>query len=146
MRPKVELDPEFLSRPKPKSRYLAVRSLGRLMTLIALSGLVLAAYAGRPRLRSAGPSAKRFMPVPKTPGMSQPLPVPPSSDRSIIVAPPGVDEAMIITADAGVDEAMIVTPERLRTRALGTPPMLPLPDGGQAPPGSWPLAPPTPRP
>ena len=49
MTPKPDVDPEFLSSPKSRPSHRSVRLLGRLMTLVALSGLALAAYSGQSR-------------------------------------------------------------------------------------------------
>jgi hypothetical protein len=110
MRPKPDADPELLSRPKSRPWHRSFSSLGRLMTLVALSGLALAAYSERSRPQPPGLALGNLMLRQRTPGFLQQSPVPSSVDPSIIVAPPGIDEAMIVTARVGIDEAMIVNP------------------------------------
>lgn len=144
MRPKPAADPELLPRPKSRPRLRSFRSLGRLMTLVALSGLALAAYSERWRPQPAGVGVRNLMLRPRTAGTLQQAPVPPSVDPSIIVAPPGIDEAMIVTAREGIDEAMIVNPGRLRPGPSATQPTRPIlpPTGtGRVPLNAWPMAP-----
>ncbi len=146
MTPKPDADLEFLSRPKETPPHRSARLLGRLMTLVALSGLALTAYSGR-----SGPNPSRFdvrnlMPGQGTPGFFRQSQMPSYVDPSVIVARPGIDEAMIVTARAGIDEAMIVQPSRIRAGALASPPILPPAAIGRAPQGSWPMVPQAPPP
>ncbi len=79
------------------------RTLGQIMTLVALSGFGMAALVprdGMPPRRWAVP-APRFGPV-----LPPPIPVP--VDRFVITASQMMDERMIIQAPGGIDEAMIV--------------------------------------
>jgi len=148
MRPKPDVDPELLSRPKPWPRpwYQSIRSLGRLMTLVALSGLAVAAYSERPRPNPSRLGMRNLMLRQRIPGSLQQLPLPSSVDSSIIVAPPGIDEAMIVTARAGIDEAMIVSPRQLRTGPMAATPILPPAATRRAPLSPWPMAPQAPPP
>jgi len=146
MRPKPDADPELLSRPKSRSWHRSFSSLSRLMTLVALSGLALAAYSERSRPKPSQLGVRNLMLRQRTPGFLQQSPVPSSVDPSIIVAPPGIDEAMIVTARVGIDEAMIVNPPQLRTGPLATPRIFPPAANGRAPLSPWPMAPQTPPP
>jgi hypothetical protein len=102
------------------------------MTLVALSGLALAAYQERSRPKATGLGMRNLMLGQRTPGFLQQSPAPSSVDPAIIVAPPGIDEAMIVTARVGIDEAMIVDPARLRTGPLAAPRLFrPGPPGGR---------------
>jgi hypothetical protein len=128
--PFLELSPGQKSR-----RWCSLpRSIGQLMTIIALSGLALAAYSEHARTRVIPLGARRFV--------FQPPQVPPRvevqepRDPSVLVAPRGVDEAMIVTAREGIDDAMIVGPARLRREAVT---ILPLPQSGA--PGAAPRSP-----
>ena len=141
MRPKPDADPELLSRPKSRPWHRSLSSLTRLMTLVALSGLALAAYSERSRPQPARLGVRNLMLRQQSPGFLQQSPVPSSLDPSINVAPPGIDEAMIVTARVGIDEAMIVNPPQLRTGPLATPPILPPAANGRAPLSPWPMAP-----
>ncbi len=132
MRPKPDADPELLSRPKSRPWHRLFNSLSRLMTLVALSGLALAAYQERSRPNATGPGMRNLMLRQRTPLFLQQSTALSSVDPSIIVAPPGIDEAMIVTARVGIDEAMIVNPPRMRTGPLAAPrPFRPRPPGGR---------------
>jgi len=146
MRPKPDADPELLSRPRSRPWHRSFSSLGRLMTLVALSGLTLAAYSERSRPKPSRLGVRNLMLRQRTPGFVQQSPVPSSVDPSIIVAPPGIDEAMIVTARVGIDEAMIVGPRQSRRGPLATPPILPPAAAGRAPLSPWPMAPQAPPP
>ena len=146
MRPKPDADPELLSRPKSRPWYRSFRSLGRLMTLVALSGLALAAYSERSRPKPPGLGMRNLMLRQRTPGSLPQSPLPSSADPSIIVAPSGIDEAMIVTARVGIDEAMIVGPRQLRRGPLAAPPILPPAATGRVPLSPWPMAPQAPPP
>jgi hypothetical protein len=146
MRPKPDADPKLLSRPKSRPWHRSLSSLTRLMTLVALSGLALAAYTERSRPKPSRLGVRNLMLRQQSPGFLQQSPVPSSVDPSIIVAPRGIDEAMIVTARVGIDEAMIVNPAQLRTGALATPPILPPAATGRAPLSPWPMAPQAPPP
>ena len=68
MRPKPDADPELLSRPKSRPWHRSFRSLGRLMTLVALSGLALAAYSERSRPKPSRLGVRNLMLRQRTPG------------------------------------------------------------------------------
>src|SRR5271165_2050241 len=133
MRPKPDADPDLLSRPKPRPRRRLCSTLSRLMTLVALGGLALAANHNRSWPKPTGPGMRNYMLRQRTPGFVQQSPAPPSVDPTIIVAPRGIDEAMIVTARAGIDEAMIVNPAQVRRIQLVAPPTLPPAATGRAP-------------
>ncbi len=146
MTPKPDVDPEFLSRPKSRPSHRSVRLLGRLMTLVALSGLALAAYSGQSRPNWSRFGVRNRMLGQGTPGFLPQLQMPSYVDPSVIVARPGIDEAMIVTARAGIDEAMIVQPLPVRTNSLASPAILPPSAIGQASQASWRMAPQAPPP
>jgi hypothetical protein len=146
MGPKPDVDPELLSRPKSRPWHRSFSSLGRLMTLVALSGLALAAYSERSLPKPSRLGLRNLMLRQRTPGFLQQSPVPSSLDPSIIVAPPGIDEAMIVTAREGIDEAMIVKPGQLWTGPLAAPRILPPAANGRAPLSPWPMPPQAPHP
>jgi len=146
MRPKPDADPELLSRPKPRPWRPLCNSLSRLMTLVALSGLALAAYDERSWPKPTRPGMRNYLLRQRTPGLVQPSPAPSSVDPSIIVAPPGIDEAMIVTARTGIDETMIVNPAQVRRRPLAAPPTLPPAATGRAPLSPRPMVPQAPPP
>lgn len=136
MRPEPHLDPEFApcvhSRLRARAKaeaeargwFALPRSLGRLMVLIAVLGLVLAVYQyhrrTRPRLMtylSARPAVLLRGPV------RIPRPIPRLRDESVIVARPGIDDAMIHPARIGIDDGMIVNPgPRMRDPVILPPP------------------------
>jgi hypothetical protein len=130
MRPELAPETELGTPFKPKARRLSwyPRSIGRLMALVALSGLILAAYSERSRtpaplrgrLVRTAPRGFRVPP----PAPVQPMPL---RDPAVLVAPPGIDDAMIVTARTGIDNAMIVTPGRIRVQPLMVPPPMPTP-------------------
>ena len=112
--------------PFPKrrpSRFLP-RSLGRLMTLVALSGLAFAALAPRPGAGTArpnvpGPFRLRFAP-PANPTYSvEALPFP--DERMVSPAPEGIDDRIVFRAPEGIDDGMIVPVERLSPRVMTAP-------------------------
>ena len=129
-------DGSFEVGSKRKGPWWAPRTLGRLMTVIALSGLAMAGYAHRTRRPATAPLYRvRFLP----PGVSQGIPVPRPMDPSILVAPPGIDDAMIVTARSGIDDAMIIHPGRWAGTPAPATPVLPLPGNPSDPqaPGPW---------
>lgn len=146
MRLKRHADPELLSRTKSRPWHRSLSSLGRLMTLVALSGLAVAAYLERSRPNPSRLGVRNLILRQLSPGSLQQPRVPSSGDPSIIVAPPGIDEAMIVTARVGIDEAMIVKPGQLRTGPLVTQPIPPPAVTGRALRNAWPMAPRAPSP
>jgi hypothetical protein len=124
MKPKPESEPEgdFSDfSVKPRRTFWGFRSIGQLMIVVALSGLVLAVVTGRQsstsrgalkiaKIRRAGPpwtlSGRQLAFQPRGKTLS-----PRGFDLGMIkTAPQSVDDAMIKTAPAGIDEAMIVNP------------------------------------
>ena len=137
MHPKPDADSEFFSRPKSTPWYRAFSSLGRLMTVVALSGLALAAFSRDDRPKTPMPGQRNLPPGQRAPGFRQQSPVPSAVDRFIIVAPPGIDDAMIVPARVGIDEAMIVSPGRIRTGPRAALPILPPAANGRTPLSPW---------
>ena len=120
MNPRPHLDPEFSCPGKPPGWHSFPRSLGRLMILIALFGLVLSVYSTQTRPTT--------VPIIRTPVALQRRrvaprgqPIPPRHP-AVIVARPGIDDAMIHTARQGIDEGMIVNPGRLESMPVLTAP------------------------
>ena len=143
MRPDPEFHNERENKPRERGQF-PIRSIGRLMTLVALSGLALAAFSeqSRPTILPVRtkPALLRWVPPPAR------APSPRLRAPGVIVAPRGIDEAMIVTAPSGIDEAMIVNPERLtRARMAATPTPAPGSPGSESPapsqPGPWNLRP-----
>ncbi len=121
MRPKPDPDPELMSGLKKRQWNPFPRSIGRLMTVVALSGLALAAYSGRTRPTIINPVTRQVFAQPSPTRPSPMLPrVQPAQPRdpAVIVAPAGIDEAMIVTARGGIDEAMIINPSRLQRQTI----------------------------
>jgi hypothetical protein len=120
MRPDLEFHDARKSKPAASS-LLSVRSIGRLMALVVLSGLALAAFSdqSRPTILpvKTKPALPRWVPPPAR------APSPRLRTPGVIVAPQGIDEAMIVTAPSGIDEAMIVNPERLNRARMATAPI-----------------------
>jgi hypothetical protein len=142
MKPEPDPDPELMSRPKPGHWRRPLRSLSRLMTLIALSGLALAAYSERARPKPSRLGVRNVIFRQVRPGLLQQSPASSLHEPSVIVAPPGIDEAMIVTARRDIDEAMIVNPARTGTGAFAIPPSSVT---GRAPLVPWQLEPQAPR-
>lgn len=140
MRPKPQVDPEFMSCPKSRGRLSLPRSLGRLMILIALLGLALGVYSERVRPGPAPFPARlvAFLP-PRTPPTRALTRL---QDPSVLVARQGIDDAMIHTARRGIDDAMIVNPGRMARVPIFIVPR----SGGNQPPLSPTPTPRTPQP
>lgn len=95
MRPKAPLDRDFLAIAR--TRCWPMRSIGQLMIVVALSGLVMWAVSRGVRRSASG--SRNIMRIPAT--VAQP------SDRFVIVAPPEADSAMVIRADPHIDPEMV---------------------------------------
>jgi hypothetical protein len=114
MKTKLASEPELMSRSKPGPGHWSwpLRSIGRLMTLVALSGLALAVWTEGSRRPNVPPAIR--IPLRRAPrAQALDLPrtrLPAERDRSVIVAPGGIDEAMIKRAPEGIDDAMIFNP------------------------------------
>lgn len=132
-------DDEF--RPKGQRWFGRVRSIGWMMSFVAVCGVVLAVSVGIQKSRKnrlfGFHRAKRVFPVPRPSALmaglgqsrkSRPsvfhwdqraVPVPrltsplvPASDRFVVVAAAEIDPTMVVAAPEGIDEAMVFNPER----------------------------------
>jgi hypothetical protein len=152
-----ELDFHLTIEEKARRRWWYRRTIGRLMGLVALSGLALAAYTERSRPQPPPRGRIRFVPrqvlqpvqpaQPQTPVQRAQPTLP--RDRSLIPARPGIDEAMIVTARAGIDDAMIVSPGRMHGQSIVDPLQSPSPTPAEPNPGPvvpWQPGPSGPRP
>jgi hypothetical protein len=108
----------WTSKTSPKPRWYLPRTLGRLMWVVALSGLGLASLTHFNRWNAAPvamsltvlkvvPSTTRLVHVWPQPRLDSP------EDHFIHPAPEGIDARFVITAPAGIDDGMIVAPDRL---------------------------------
>ena len=146
MKPKSESDPELPSNLR--RWYWRIRSIGQLMIVIALSGLVLSIVP--PRTRGAVRGSLNIKTVRGQPAV---IPGPigrlqagarPSRDRFVIVAPAEIDPEMVVRADPDLDAEMVFNPE---TGRRGSPGAAPAPGGGPVEPTLrlWELRPPVVR-
>jgi hypothetical protein len=112
-----ELDPELPW--KSRRRSWPIRSIGQLMIVIALSGLVLSVVP----LRSRRPAPTAFR-ITRLPGNRTVVqgPVPgrwqqKSSPRDpfVIIAAAEIDSGMVVQADPNLDAAMVFNPEAGRS-------------------------------
>ncbi len=111
MKPQTVLDPDF--RSNARRWYWPIRSIGQLMIVVALSGLVLSVYPMKSQPQSRGP-----LNIARVPGTSvvraldltvkPPVAVRPPADRFTVVASPDIDPAMVITARPDIDPGMVV--------------------------------------
>ena len=111
MRPKPDADPKLLSRPKSRPWHRSLSSLTRHMTLVALSGLALAAYTERSRPKPSRLAVRNLMLRQQSPGFLQQSPVPSSVDPSISITPARKFRMLLHT-----------NPTRERGECLGTAP------------------------
>jgi hypothetical protein len=108
-----EFDPELPSKARRWS--WPIRSIGHLMIVIALSGLVLSVVPLKSR-RPAPPAFRRTrVPGNRTvvqgsvPGLPQPQR--PELDRFVIIAPAEIDPEMVVRADPDLDAEMVFNPD-----------------------------------
>jgi len=100
---KLKTPPKFWTFPP--------RSLGQLMTVVALSGLAVSAFAPRGGLGVPPPRARRFMAAPAARTWAVPNdPALPAADPIIFAAPAGIDDRMVVAAPPGIDDRMVVAP------------------------------------
>jgi hypothetical protein len=154
MKPKPELDLEIPSRLR--RWYWRIRSIGQLMIVIALSGLVLSVVP--PILR--GP-VRGSLNIKNVRGRKAVIPGPigrlpadirPSRDPFVIIASAEIDPGMVVRADPDLDAEMVFNPETGRrglsrsapasTGGLVAPQAIPEPAPVAPPPRVWELRPP----
>ena len=110
MKPKVQFDPEF--GKNARRWYWPIRSIGQLMIVVALSGLMLGGMSMRSR-RPVRNSLKPFRgPMNRVQGPAGQFPagVAQPRDRFVIVARPEIDPGMVIQARPDLDAAMVIHP------------------------------------
>jgi hypothetical protein len=139
MKHKADFDPMY--GVNWRRGYWPIRSIGSLMIVVALSGLMLRAWLippGRP-----GAAARRAAPMRSVPVVVQgPVQTPrtgvgPPPDRFVIVAPAEIDPEMVVRARDDIDPEMVFNPD---TRRRGSTAI------GQAPAVIWSLPGPVPVP
>src|SRR5262245_40329764 len=156
MKPKLDFDPEF--RANSRRWYWPIRSIGQLMIVIALGGVVLSVVpvGSRQQARPSRP-LRRF--VPNATLLQGPVLSPQGQagerqppDRFVVIAPAEIDPGMVVWARPDLDAGMVFDPYA-RRRSLPTIPMpgsgpaAPGPDGGGRLPFRWAPQPPmTPQP
>ena len=105
----------------PRAGLFPPRSLHRIMTVVALSGLAMAALLPRggptsvplaPRVRPRIALAPRLR-LPRPP---VPAPVPGVDDRMIFAAPADLDPRFLVSAPVDLDPRMVVPPSALKRR------------------------------
>ena len=119
MKLKPGFDDEF--QPKRQRRAWPVRSIGRLLVVVAVCGAALSVMAGmgkhKRNVRSFPARVQRPGQAPQTNAL-----VAPPGDPFMVVAAPEIDAAMVVAAPAGIDEAMVFNPyTRERQSAQGAP-------------------------
>ncbi len=109
MRRKAPFDRNF--RAIQRTRLWPIRSLGPLMMVVALSGLVLSAFSLKPRGLASGPrnivrapATVTLVQGPAGTGLTE---VDPPNDRFVIPAHPDIEPAMVIRADPDIDPEMV---------------------------------------
>jgi hypothetical protein len=136
-------DFEFVA--KGSRPWWSIRSIGLLMILVAVIGLVLAVGMG---IREQKPVAVRpAFPVMAIPAvLVQPATPPVPPDRFVRLADTSIDPQMVIPAPADLDDEMVINPEGRRARrpAILLPPAS-APDRPQSPDSAANAAPPQPR-
>ncbi len=114
MRPKTVIDPDF--RSNARRWFWPIRSIGQLMIVVALSGLVLSVYPMKAQRQSRVPlKIVRFRGNVRgtsigapTPAVNPRVAVRPPADRFTVVASPDIDPAMVITASPDIDPGMVI--------------------------------------
>jgi hypothetical protein len=142
MKPDPDFDPKC--RVKTWRRgYWPIRSIGSLMIVVALSGLMLRALPIAPK--RPGPPAWRVAPRAAVPVLVQgPVQTPPAAvarppDRFVIVAPAEIDPEMVLRAREDIDPEMVFNPDAGRRGPIPTAPVpgvnpyLPVPVPAPAP-------------
>jgi hypothetical protein len=132
MKPKADFDPMYGANWR--RGYWPIRSIGSLMIVVALSGLMLRAWLIPPR--RPGPAARGAAAMLAVPVVVQGSVQAPRAgvgrppDRFVIVAPSEIDPEMVVRARDDIDPEMVFNPE---TGRRGLTPL------GQAPAGIWSL-------
>ncbi|MGP0069194.1 MAG: hypothetical protein ACLQGP_37040 [Isosphaeraceae bacterium] len=111
MKSKVPFDPDF--GKNARRWYWPIRSIGQLMIVVALSGLMFwgGSLRSRPPLRNTPRRILRPMTPVRVPAIPSPAPVVQPRDPFVVVASPEIDPAMVIRADPDLDAAMVVHPD-----------------------------------
>jgi hypothetical protein len=113
----MKREPVFVPKcsAAPRRWSWRIRSIGQLMIVIAVIGLVLAALPRKSR--PPAPLALRLTPVPGKLAFSQ-VPVPDVSaqprtprDPFVRIAPAEIDPGMVVRADPDLDAAMVFNPD-----------------------------------
>jgi hypothetical protein len=111
MRPKPDFDPEF---PAHSRRwYWPIRSIGQLMIVIALSGLVLSVVPLRSRPAPPVRTRPRFSRNPiviQGPVWGLQARGEQPRDRFVVIAPREIDPGMVVYARPDLDEGMVFSP------------------------------------
>jgi hypothetical protein len=138
MKRKPGFDDEF--HPKGQRWSWPVRSIGRLMIVVAVCGAALSVMVGmgkhKRNARYFPTRVQRRLQAPQVETLgAQPR------DPFVVVAAAEIDAQMVVPAPAGIDEAMVFNPyTRARSSGVDAPapgsPMIPLP--GNPPPGQAP--------
>ena len=118
-------------QPPGRVRGFPPRSLSQLMTVVALSGLAMAALVPRGGGRSFAPQ-RRLAPPPRL--WSFPAPASPRGeayDRFVITAPEGLDPGIVVAAPEGIDDRMIAAPAGVQSPAPRVWPFPVLPPQGR---------------
>jgi hypothetical protein len=109
MKPSPDLDFDDELQPKGERRLRRLRSIGRLIAVVAVCCLAVAVIAGMGKHKRHGRyvTAKTRAPIPQLQAkavMAQPR------DPFVITAAADIDAKMVIPAPAGIDEAMVFNP------------------------------------
>lgn len=102
-----------MTNPKTprKFRPFPPRSLGQLMTVVALSGLAVSSLVPRGGPGVSAPRARWFMAAPGArTRVVPPYATLPAADPMVFPAPAGIDDRMVVAAPSGIDDRMIVAP------------------------------------
>jgi hypothetical protein len=128
MKPKPNFDPDFPMTSR--RRYWPIRSIGQLMIVVALSGLVLSVVSMKSQrpspsvnVRKRLPMTSRLVQVPSRNLQARDV-VQPPPDRFVIVARAEIDPAMVVQARPDIDPGMVFNPY---TRRRGSAPSDPMP-------------------
>jgi hypothetical protein len=109
MNSKTNFDPELPT--KLRRCYRSVRSIGHLMIVVAVSGLLLSVLPAGSRRHRAARVPRNVALIPR-PGESLQAKALPEQTRDpfVIMAPAEIDPKMVKLAPAGIDEEMVVNP------------------------------------
>jgi hypothetical protein len=130
MKLKPGFDDEF--QPKPQRWAWPVRSIGRMMIVVAVCGACLSVMVGMGKHKRNVRYFRARVQRPILAPQAQALAVQPR-DPFVVVASAEIDAMMVVPAPAGIDEAMVFNPyTRERQAALAAPapgsPLMPDPE------------------